>query len=426
MIARGFGAAAVLMLLVLVLFVIARLIGGRGPGDLSKRQQRARLASSKRGSRRASKSTPPPAARGREHERADTGPSRRLMIPAHRAMCPGAIHDRRPLRHPRVHMAARLLAVLSVFFAGRVRADQRRPAAASYVPISGAGSTWTQNALDQWIRNVDQYGIKVNYAGTGSSDGRNQFRNGTVDFAVSEIPYGITDSGVVDTAADASVRLHADRRRRHLVHVQPAIGGQRVTNLRLSGETITKIFTGNIKHWNDPAIEADNPGLALPARRDRAGGALRRLRYDGAVHHLDEQEVPRLWNAYCQKAGRSSPCGVTSNFPVAPGLGFVAQSGSSGVAGYIAQQQSEGTITYVEYSYALNSRLPGRQDAQRGRLLHRADSSERRRRPAQGTDQQRPELAAYLTQMLDGVYTNPDPRTYPLSSYSYMIIPTAT
>jgi phosphate transport system permease protein len=42
-IARGFGAAAVLLMLVLVLFVIARIIGGRGPGHLSPRQQR-RLA----------------------------------------------------------------------------------------------------------------------------------------------------------------------------------------------------------------------------------------------------------------------------------------------------------------------------------------------------------------------------------------------
>ena len=48
MISRGFGTAAVLMLLVLALFTIARLIGGRGPGNLSKRQQRARVARSAR------------------------------------------------------------------------------------------------------------------------------------------------------------------------------------------------------------------------------------------------------------------------------------------------------------------------------------------------------------------------------------------
>jgi len=39
-IARGFGAAAVLMLVVLLLFVLARVIGGRGPGELTARQRR--------------------------------------------------------------------------------------------------------------------------------------------------------------------------------------------------------------------------------------------------------------------------------------------------------------------------------------------------------------------------------------------------
>lgn len=47
MIARGFGTAAVLMVVVLILFGIARAIGGRGPGQLSTRQQRARQRQSK-------------------------------------------------------------------------------------------------------------------------------------------------------------------------------------------------------------------------------------------------------------------------------------------------------------------------------------------------------------------------------------------
>jgi phosphate transport system permease protein len=47
-IARGFGAAAALLVLVVVLFVIMRAIGGRGPGQLSERQRRRRLAESRR------------------------------------------------------------------------------------------------------------------------------------------------------------------------------------------------------------------------------------------------------------------------------------------------------------------------------------------------------------------------------------------
>jgi phosphate transport system permease protein len=47
-IARGFGAAAVLLVLVVVLFAIARLIGGRGAGQLTEGQARRRMAASRR------------------------------------------------------------------------------------------------------------------------------------------------------------------------------------------------------------------------------------------------------------------------------------------------------------------------------------------------------------------------------------------
>jgi phosphate transport system permease protein len=47
-IARGFGAAALLLILVLILFTVARRIGGRGPGQLSAGQRRRRVAASKR------------------------------------------------------------------------------------------------------------------------------------------------------------------------------------------------------------------------------------------------------------------------------------------------------------------------------------------------------------------------------------------
>jgi phosphate transport system permease protein len=45
---RGFGAAAVLLALVLVLFIVARIIGGRGPGQLSDRQRRKAARQSRR------------------------------------------------------------------------------------------------------------------------------------------------------------------------------------------------------------------------------------------------------------------------------------------------------------------------------------------------------------------------------------------
>jgi ABC-type phosphate transport system substrate-binding protein len=70
--------------------------------------------------------------------------------------------------------------------------------AASYVPISGAGSTWSYNAIHQWIVNVAQYGLTASYAAVGSTAGRSDFRNGTVDFAASDIPYGVQDGSSSD------------------------------------------------------------------------------------------------------------------------------------------------------------------------------------------------------------------------------------
>ncbi len=62
MVARGFGAAATLVLLVLVLFLIARAIGGRGAGQLTDRQRRAAAAASVRDLERIESAHPSPRA----------------------------------------------------------------------------------------------------------------------------------------------------------------------------------------------------------------------------------------------------------------------------------------------------------------------------------------------------------------------------
>ncbi|MCX4587007.1 phosphate ABC transporter permease PstA [Streptomyces sp. NBC_01481] len=55
MIARGFGSAALLMALVLLLFIVARVVGGRGPGALTRSQQHRRVVASRRDAERMGK-----------------------------------------------------------------------------------------------------------------------------------------------------------------------------------------------------------------------------------------------------------------------------------------------------------------------------------------------------------------------------------
>ena len=323
----------------------------------------------------------------------------------------------RPPAH-RVALAS-LGALCALLFVGTAAAH-----AVTYVPISGAGSTWSQNAIDQWRRNVNQYGLQVNYQGTGSSDGRNQFRNGTVDFGVSEIPYGAKDLGVYDQPPSRSYAYMPIVAGGTSFMYNLKIAGKRVTNLRLSGENVTRIFTGAITSWDDPALKRDNPGLALPSRK-----IVPVVRSDGSGTTAQftlwmSKRHGTIWDAYCAKNDLPTPCGQTSNYPVKSGTGFVALSGSLGVSGYVAQSQSEGAITYVEYSYALNTGFPVIKVLNKAGYYTEPTAQNVAVALLKSRINTDKASAQYLTQILDGVYDNTDARTYPLSSYSYLIIPT--
>ena len=91
-------------------------------------------------------------------------------------------------RVPNLHRLVAMVAVLVIVAASEALLAPIA-SAQGFVPISGSGSTWSSNALDQWRRNVNNlYGITVNFAATGSTSGRNDFKAGQVDFAVSENP----------------------------------------------------------------------------------------------------------------------------------------------------------------------------------------------------------------------------------------------
>ncbi|MET8331201.1 phosphate ABC transporter substrate-binding protein PstS [Streptomyces sp. NPDC005181] len=293
----------------------------------------------------------------------------------------------------------------------------------SYTPIAGAGSTWAENAVDEWRRDVNQYGMRISYSGTGSSDGRRQFLNGTVDFAVSDIPFQThpTDGSAAENPAPGTYAYMPIVAGGTVFMYHLTIGGKKVTNLRLSGDVVTKIYTRAISYWDDPVIAADNPGMKLPHRiivpvvRSDGSGSTAQFTQWMANQHSS------LWSTYCAKVGRTGACGQTSYFPTVPGM--IAQSGDLGVAGYVAQGYGEGSIGYVNYSYALNAHFPVVKV-----LNHSGYYTEPTAQNVAvsllkariNTNKSSPD---YLTQKLEGVYNDSDRRNYPLSSYSYMVLP---
>jgi phosphate ABC transporter phosphate-binding protein len=296
--------------------------------------------------------------------------------------------------------------------------------AATYARISGAGSTWSQNAIDQWRRNVTQYGMTIDYAGTGSSDGRQQFANSTVDFAVSEIPYGMTEFGVREPPPRRGYAYMPIVAGGTAFMYNLKIGGRRVTNLRLSDAVVAKIFTGKITNWSDKAIATDNPGLTLPNRK-----IIPVVRSDGSGTTAQftlwmSKQQGSLWNDYCKRLHKPTPCGLTSYYPVVPGSGFISQSGSLGVSGYTRQNYAEGAITYVEYSYAVTTGFPVAKVENADGYYTEPTASNVAVALTQAQINNNKSSSQYLTQILDNVYSYKDDRTYPLSSYSYMILPT--
>jgi ABC-type phosphate transport system substrate-binding protein len=307
--------------------------------------------------------------------------------------------------------------------------------ATSYVPISGAGSTWSANAFADWTSGVQQYGMRVDYLGGGSTVGRNDFKTGTVTFGASDIPYGLTQGTTTDPPPQRGYAYMPDTAGGTVFMYNLKIGNTQVTNLRLSGQVVTAIFTGRITNWDDPAIQADNPGLQMPnlpivpvVRSDGAGSSYLLTQWMLATDPSD-------YNAYCNNPNIAfHPCTPTSNYPVLPPniSRMIAQNGDLGVAGYVSQQQNDGAIGYVQYSYAINAGFPV------VLLLNQAGYYTAPTAGNVAVSLLQAKIVGcsltacsnpnnnplYLTQNLSQVYSDADPRTYELSGYSYMIIPT--
>ncbi|MEV7736812.1 phosphate ABC transporter substrate-binding protein PstS [Streptomyces sp. NPDC088921] len=322
----------------------------------------------------------------------------------------------------RLRLAATVLSLLCALLA-----VQTPPAlAASYAKITGSGSTWSSNAVQQWVRNVKaNYGMTVNFTANGSSQGREQFKNNTVDFAVSEIPYGLKEQGITDVPPSRGYAYMPIVAGGTAFMYNLKINGKMVTNLRLSGDVVTKIFTGRITRWNDPAIRADNPGLTMPAR-----AIVPVVRSDGSGTSAQftmwmSKQYGSLWADYCSRTGRGSGnCGTTSNYPLLSGSAMISKSTSLGVSGHVRQPSGEGAITYVEYSYAKNTGFPVAKVLNKDNYYVEPTAASVAVALTKAEINQNKQSANYLTQILDGVYGNKDARTYPLSSYSYMILPT--
>ena len=298
---------------------------------------------------------------------------------------------------------------------------------AAHAQITGSGSSWSANAVNQWIADVTQNGLQVVFTSTGSAQGRKDFTNVTTDFAVSDIGYQGVDKVTQDSDSNCRI-LNDPTSCRDFVYLpivaggtafpyQLKVAGKLVRNLRLSGDTLAKIFTNQITNWNDPAITRDMNGKAFPSipivavvHSEGSGSTAQFTRY------LNKQ-YPSIWQPFLGQAGS------TEYFPRKGQM--IAQNGSDGVINFLTSAAANGAIGYDEYSYALAKNYP---------VIKLKNSAGYFTLPTQynvavaltqAQINQDKTSKDYLLQNLDKVYAYTDKRTYAMSSYSYMIIPTS-
>lgn len=221
--------------------------------------------------------------------------------------------------------------IKSIVAAGLVAASTSAFAA----DITGAGATFPYPVYSKW---ADAYkketGNGLNYQSIGSGAGIKQIIAKTVTFGATDAPLkpeqldkeGLAQWPMVMGAIVPVVNLEG---------VKP---GEMV----FDGPTLAKIYLGEIKAWNDPAIAKLNPKLKLPSD---AITVVRRSDGSGTTFNFTDylSKVSADWKS---KVGS----GTAVEWPVGVGA-----KGNEGVAGNVGQTKN--SIGYVEYAYAKQNKL---------------------------------------------------------------------
>jgi phosphate transport system substrate-binding protein len=201
--------------------------------------------------------------------------------------------------------------------------------------ISGAGATFPYPIYAKW---ADAYkketGNGLNYQSIGSGGGIKQIQNKTVTFGATDKPLDPTEIkkwGFVQfpTVVGGDVPV---------VNIE----GTKPGELVLDGDTLAKIFLGEITKWDDAAIKKLNPNAKLPS------DAI------AVVHRSDGSGTTFIFTNYLSKVSPTWKEKVGADASVEWPTGIGAK-GNEGVANNVVQ--TKGSIGYVEYAYAKQNKL---------------------------------------------------------------------
>jgi phosphate transport system substrate-binding protein len=267
--------------------------------------------------------------------------------------------------------------------------------------LTAEGSTAQQNAVAEFNKVWGQVcsGKTLSYNPTGSGAGVDQFLAKQVDFAGS-------DSALKDDqVAKASERCGGNPAWNLPLVFGPvamAFNVDGVDKLVVNADVLAKIFSGQIKKWNDPAIAALNSGATLP---DADIKPIYRSDSSGTTDNFQKYLAAAAPEAWTKGAGKEFQGGA----------GEGAQK-SSGVVQAI--QATPGAIGYVEKGFAQQAGLKMAQIDSGGGAVELTDESTQKavdtaKFKSEGQD---------LVLDLDALYASKEAGVYPLMLATYEIV----
>ena len=201
--------------------------------------------------------------------------------------------------------------------------------------ITAAGATFPYPIYALWSEAYKkESGIGLNYQSVGSRAGIRQILARQVVFAASDLPLQSADlerDGLMQFPAVMGGTIP-------IVNIE----GVKAGDLALDGAVLAKIFLGEIKSWNDPAIQRLNPYVRLPAQPIVA------------VHRSDASATTYVLTHYLSKVSTDWRTKVGADTAV-EWRGGIAAKGNDGVANAVAR--TRGAIGYAEYAYAKHDKL---------------------------------------------------------------------
>ena len=202
--------------------------------------------------------------------------------------------------------------------------------------IVGAGTTSPLAVYSRWFQDFEKIHPNFDfiYIPSGSETGIDLATSGRADF-------GATDAPLSNQAlAKGNVLEFATL----LMAIVPIYNVPGVFHrLKFSSQALAGIYLGTITRWNDPAIAATNPEVALPASKIVV------------VHSAAGRGTTYIWSDYLSKISVEWRTKVGRSISVEWPVGEACE-GNGNLAKTV--KQTPNSIGYVELVYAARDQLP--------------------------------------------------------------------